>query len=397
MENDRPYIKNIWKKIGNVCFYLAVIIEVMLVILDKSAFAYPFEGWTFRITFALCLMKVVGTKYTRKEYLVTGLFLVLGTISYLVTGRNEIVRVVMFIAACKDIDMISCLKMVFWMTLLGCGTLVVLSVTGIYGAVALTQDFGRGGIETRYVLGMGHPNALHCMVWALTLLGLYLYHERMKWGSYVLLMLLHIGCFVLTASKTSLLISIYTILGFFVCDYLKNQKLRKAYGIVQTGIFAACIGGSVLVAKEAMEVWYYNWHPWEEFSLKTRIWAFADKLLTGRITCLIETDHKEGIISTWRLFSTSNSDYYFDMGWVRLFYWYGIIPAMIAVLVMILLLIYLIRQKKYAEITVFACAAIYTVVEAHFVSVYMGRNYLLFIVGMYWCKLLDRKQEDSVV
>lgn len=383
---------------GKYCFYLAVIIEVMLVILDKSEFLYPYEGWTFRITFLLCLVKVLFTKYSRKEYLTIALFLGMGFLSYRITGRNEILRTVMFVAACKDIDMIRCLKMVFWMTLVGCLGIVLLSVTGIYGAMALTKDFGRGGIETRYILGMGHPNALHCMVWALTLLGLYLYHERMKWLHYIVLILFHAGCFLLTASKTSFLISIYMIAGFMMCDYWNGVKGKRFYGFAQTGVFVMSVWGSVMVAREAMEVWYYNWHPWEQnFTLKTRFWALVDKVLTGRISCLIETDQKEGIMSTWRLFSTPNTDYYFDMGWIRLFYWYGIIPAGIAVLVLLLLLWYFMREKKYAEITVIASAALYTVVEAHLVSVYIGRNYILFLVGMYWYKLLDRKKGNSVV
>lgn len=391
-------LKKTLRNLGIYSFYLAVIIEVMLVILDKSEFLYPFEGWTFRITFLLCLLKVVFTKYTRKEYLVIALFLGLGMISYRVTGRNEILRTVMFLAACKDVDMIRCLKMVFWITLTGCAAIILLSVTGIYGAMSLTKDFGRGGIETRYVLGMGHPNALHCMVWALTLLGLFLYHERMKWQYYIVLMLCHIGCFLLTDSKTSLILSAYTILGFAMCDYLKKEKLRRSYGIAQLVVFAASVAGSVLVAKEAYEVRFYNWYPWvDNFSIKTRMWALIDRMLTGRISSLVETDCQAGVMSTWRLFSTTGTEYYFDMGWIRLFYWYGIIPASIAVLVLMLLLLYFIREKKYIEITVIASAALYTVVEAHLVSVYIGRNYILFLVGMYWYKLLDRKKADSVV
>lgn len=391
-------LKNTLRNLGIYSFYLAVIIEVMLVILDKSEFLYPFEGWTFRITFLLCLLKVVFTKYTRKEYLVIALFLGLGMISYRVTGRNEILRTVMFLAACKNVDMIRCLKMVFWITLTGCAAIILLSVTGIYGAMSLTKDFGRGGIETRYVLGMGHPNALHCMVWALTLLGLFLYHERMKWQYYIVLMLCHIGCFLLTDSKTSLILSAYTILGFAMCDYLKKEKLRRSYGIAQLVVFAASVAGSVLVAKEAYEVRFYNWYPWvDNFSIKTRMWALIDRMLTGRISSLVETDCQAGVMSTWRLFSTTGTEYYFDMGWIRLFYWYGIIPAGIAVLVLMLLLLYFIREKKYIEITVIASAALYTVVEAHLVSVYIGRNYILFLVGMYWYKLLDRKKADSVV
>lgn len=396
--SEKMNLQNLLKKVGEICFYLAVIIEVMLVILDKSEFLYPYEGWTFRITFLLCLIKVLFTKYDRKEYFTIVLFLGLGFISYRVTGRNEILRIVMFVVACKDVDMIRCLKMVFWMTLTGCAVIILLSITGIYGALTLTQDFGRGGVETRYVLGMGHPNALHCMVWALTLLGLYLYHERMKWWHYLVLVLLHLGCFALTDSKTSLIISIYTIVGFVLFDYLHGNGVKKAYGITQTGVYIMSVFGSIWIAKEAMEVWYYNWYSWMgNLSLKARFWALIDKALTGRITSLIETDQREGIMSTWRLFSTPNSNYYFDMGWIRLFYWYGIIPAGIAVIILLILLVYLARRKCYAEITVIASAALYTVVEAHMVSVYIGRNYILFLMGMYWYQLLGRKKGNSVV
>ena len=220
----------------------------------------------------------------------------------------------------------------------------------------------------------------------------------MKWLHYIVLILFHAGCFLLTASKTSFLISIYMIAGFMMCDYWNGSKGKRFYGFAQTGVFVMSVLGSVMVAKEAMEVWYYNWYSWQQnYTLKTRFWALVDKALTGRISCLIETDQKEGIMSTWRLFSTPNTDYYFDMGWVRLFYWYGIIPAGIAVVVLLLLLWYFIRERKYAEITVIASAALYTVVEAHLVSVYIGRNYILFLVGMYWYKLLDRKKGNSVV
>lgn len=398
MNEQKVNLKHILKNVGIYSFYLAVIIEVTLVILDKSQFLYPYEGRTFRITFLLCLVKVLFTKYNRKEYLTIALFLGMGFLSYQITGRNEILRIVMFVAACKDIDMIRCLKMVFWMTLVGCLGIVLLSVTGIYGAMALTKDFGRGGIETRYVLGMGHPNALHCMVWALTLLGLYLYHKRMKYWHYILIFMAHAGCFLLTGSKASLILSAFTIMGFMMCDFLKEERWRRIYGVTQLGIFVLCVAGSILTAKEAVIVRFYNWHPWvDNFSVWTKMWGLIDRVLTGRISSLVETDNQAGIMSTWRLFSTPNTDYYFDMGWVRLFYWYGIIPAGIAVVVLLLLLWYFIRERKYAEITVIASAALYTVVEAHLVSVYIGRNYILFLVGMYWYKLLDRKKGNSVV
>ena len=72
------------------------------------------------------------------------LFGLLGFVSYRVTGRNEILRIVVFIAACKGTDMKKLLKYVFYMTTAGCLLLVILSVTGIYGRLSLETDFGRG-------------------------------------------------------------------------------------------------------------------------------------------------------------------------------------------------------------------------------------------------------------
>ena len=188
--------KSTLKTVGTYSFQLAVIIEVILVILDKSEFLYPFEGWTFRITFLLCFIKFLcaecTSEYTIRDNIGIAVLLILGTISYYATGRNEILRIVLFLAACKGEDMIRCLKMVFWITLTGCVGIILLSITGIYGAAALAQDFGRGGVETRYVLGMGHPNALQCMVWMITSLAMYLYHTKWKWFHYLAVWILNL-------------------------------------------------------------------------------------------------------------------------------------------------------------------------------------------------------------
>ena len=99
-------------------------------------------------------------------------------------------------------------------------------------------------------------------------------------------------------------------------------------------------------------------------------------------------------METWHLFSSPESQYYFDMGWVRLFYWYGVIPATLGTLVLMGMMIYFARKKKLEELALFSMIALYTVIEAHFVSVYIARNYLLFVVGMYWWKILEKQGKD---
>lgn len=390
--------KSTLKTVGTYSFQLAVIIEVILVILDKSEFLYPFEGWTFRITFLLCFIKFLCAEctavYTWKDNVVIAAFLILGMISYQVTGRNELLRIILFLAACKEEDMFRCLKMVFWITLTGCVGIILLSITGIYGAAALAQDFGRGGVETRYVLGMGHPNALQCMVWMITSLAMYLYHTKWKWFHYLAVWILNLLFFFLTDSKTSMAIVTVAVVLFFMADHLHAKCGKRLFSTANIAAVTGSIGLSFFAAKDAMSLFEYYWGA--PLTRKVQIYLFLDKLLTGRIHSLVDTTYKEGTISTWSLFSSPHNTYYFDMGWVRLFYWYGIIPGIIVVACLFLLLGYFFKKDRPAEMILFSTYSVYTIVEAHIVSVYIGRNYLLFIAGMYLWNIWNKtgKQDE---
>ena len=376
-------------QIAYCCFYLAVILEVLLVIIDKSDFINPIEGRLFQITFLLFLVKVLLTRYTGKEYFVLFLFGILGAISYFTTERNEIVRLVMLIGACKGIDMKKCLKTVFFLTLAGCGALILLSMTGIYGNMLLTQDFGRGGSETRYVLGMGHPNALQCMVWALTTLFLYLYGEKLKWYHYLLVFAGNMGFFLLTGSKTSFLVSIAVIGIVFCMTNLKGEampKLRNAGMIAMSALTAFSIGISVLIAGKAYLVYNHDW--FETSDPETMFYVKLNNMLTGRIRILTETVGWEGAMSSWSMFSNPENNAFFDMGWIRLFYWYGIIPGCIFVAVIFILLVYFYRKKDFMSIALIMSISLYSIAEAHVISDYLARNYLFFLIGGVWCDVL---------
>lgn len=392
MKEKRQWIHTI----ANISFYTAILIEVLIVIVDKSNYTNPFEGRLFQLTFVLCFVKVCLTRYTFKEYGTIFLFGIVGIVSYFMTGRNELLRLVMLIAACKNVNMEKCLKMIFWLTLAGCLGIIFLSLTGIYGDVLLTKDFGRGGVETRYTLGMGHPNALHCMVWALTALGLYLYGNGIKWYHYLGVLAVNFGAFLLSGSRTSLLVGAFTIVLSFFTSEKRAERLKK----ISAWIGGLTVAGSVIIsivfAANAYRVYNYDWHRYEENPDKiTELFVKLNNVLNGRIRVLTETDNWEGSISSWSLFSSPSADRYFDLGWVRLFYWYGIIPASICIVVLFLLVIYCYRKKQYLAIALIAAFFLYTVVEAHGISDYLARNYMIFLVGQYWCQMISGKSEKE--
>ncbi len=385
--------QEVLSKIAYSCFYVGVVIEVLLVLIDKSAYTNPIEGQIFRLTFLLFLVKVCLTKYSKKEYFTIFVFCLLGAISYFVTERNEVIRLVMFIAACKNIDMKKCLKTVFYLTLIGSALIVLMSVTGIYGAISLTQDYGRGGVETRYTLGMGHPNALQCMVWALTTLGLFLYAESMRWYHYLVAAAINAFFFFLTDSKTSLLVAFFVIILTYILNIKKSEiaSLLGAVVAIVTTIFSIVI--SVVIAGNAYRVYNYVWH--DDFTPITMFFVKLNNILNGRIRILVENDTFEGTIQTWSLFSRPENDRYFDMGWIRLFYWYGIIPACVFIIALLLAMFCCYKRKHYMGLMMIASFALYTVIEAHGISVYLARNYVFFLLGQCWWQILSRGNEKE--
>ena len=100
-----------------------------------------------------------------------------------------------------------------------------------------------------------------------------------------------------------------------------------------------------------------------------------------------------GMLRNWRLFSRPENVKYFDLGYVRLFYWYGIVPAAAYVAMCALLLRECYRRKDPFGFLMLLSFALYTTLEAHFISVYLGRNYALFLMGAYWGGILDGRKD----
>lgn len=398
-------IQNIYKKITEsrlpwLLFYLGFTIELGMVIVDKSNYINPIEGYLFRITFLLFAGKVLLTQCNWKEWLVIVLLEAVGFVSYWITGKNDIIRIVTFVAACKNIPLKQMMRYAFWVTAAGCMGIILLSVTGIYGAMSLSQDFGRGVsayeiyegavgmVETRYTLGMGHPNALSCMFLMVCVMGVYAYFEQLKWYGYLFLLFLNVGVFWLTDSKTSMLITAAFLVGACVMKYARRLQERNYVYLLGALLFLLCVGFSVDAAAGAVNVrqaeWSRHYGQAYEESLNTRLLVAVDEKINGRIASLTNSEHNDGALESWRAFSSENNmTYYFDMGWVKLFYRYGVIPGILYVAVSLFLLWRLWKAKDACGLVVFVIMAVYTVLEAHLVSAYIGRNFLLLLIGYY--------------
>lgn len=358
------------RQIGVVTFYIALVLEMLFVLLDKSAYIIPYETWAFRFTFILFCCKIACTKYTRREWLCIFAFGILGVISFIATDREEIIRVVAFAAAFKGINIKTAAKVTFYETLIGSLVIVLLSVTGIYGAVSVTAHFRGGGIEeTRYCLGMGHPNALHCMFFMLLTLGLYIYNDYCKWWHYFILFIVNSGLFYLTDSKTGFIVGSVTIVLFAIFRYIPLLMEKREVFIAGVLFLVFCIIFTVVIGLYGEEVSFIK---------------FMNRKVNGRL----QIGLVEGGVRTWRLFSEKGREVYFDMGWMRLFYWYGIIPAFTYLGVVAACIRQCFLKRDGRAFLLFMILAAYSVLEAHLISVYIGRNYMLLLIGAFWPGIL---------
>ncbi len=376
------------KTIGEACFWLGLVIEILIVIVDKSAYTNPLESQLFRLTFLLFCIKIALTKYSAGEWLCMLLFGAVMFVSYRINERDEAVRIIAFIAACKGMDIKKVMRVVCWVTFAGCAALVLLSVTGIYGKVAVTANFGRevqpGQFEeTRYVLGMGQPNALHCMFWMVVVLAVYSYADVLRWYHYALFMALNFALYSLTGSKTGVIVCFLFLASSFVMRYCR--RCRECRGIYILGAVAVlgCVAFAAVFS-----------HLENTYDTVDTLVHKLDSMLNGRYQSCYAVEAAR--LENWKLFAAPENIAYFDAGFVRLFYWYGIIPGLIYVGMNFYLLYQSYKEKDHVLFTMLVTFAVFNLMEAHFISVYILRNYLLVLMGYYWYQPFARRHPREI-
>lgn len=369
-------------KIGNLCFWIALVIESVIVMIDKSAYINPWEGKLFRLTFVLFCIKVITTQYSKKEWIAIAIAGILVSISYLVNDKDEVVRAAVFVISCKNIDVKRILKVVLGITLAGSVILFVLAASGTFGAMTMTANFGRGPfpgiVETRYCFGMGHPNAFQCMMYMMTVLCLYIYVDKMKWYHFVLLFLINVMTYHYTDSNTAMLVIGATIIGAAIMKYvpiLKNLKwiywLSAAF--VLTLVIFSAVGSYT--------------------GRETQFMYDLDQILNGRFQYAHAIENAR--VENWTLFSNRANTEFFDQGFIRLFYWYGIIPGIMYVLANLYLIYQSYQKRDYMLLIIVVGFSLFSMMEAHLVSVYILRNYLFVLLGYYWYQPFEMREKKN--
>ena len=369
----------ILKRISGPALWAGLAIELLIMVIEKSSLVNPYEGLLFRLTFCLFSVKVLelfcAGRFRKKELAVYAALLLLGVISWRCSGRNQLLRFMMFILAVRGEDNRKVLKAFLFSMISGTAVLAVLSVLGVLGTVTETANFD-GAVSTRFCFGMGNPNSFQIMVGAIVLLAMILYGQTCRKFWFAVLFALDVLLFILCRSLMGTgLITLSVLWTFLMREQSERQgaqgaaELNRRICAVMKAVFVLgllfCIAGAIW----GLENPFINW--------------VDSHLMSGRIASIWDFTFHDGTLSTWTLFGSRLNTRFFDLGWIRVIYWYGVIPALL-----ILWMTGRLEAVMEKKGDLYGCMAVivislFTLTEAHFVSEYIGRNYLLVMTAPY--------------
>jgi len=371
-------------EIGRIFFYIGLIFEMIIFFLDRADWINPYQSMMFRVTFVLFLIKCVCTRYDRKQWIfviVTAAFCML---AYSVNRKDEIIRFMVFIIAMKDLDVKRVLKVNLFCAVAGTVLLGLLAIFGAMGSVLASPGYGYKEDAFMISMGLGSSNTYAIQIWLIIALLIYLYNNRFKDYYYLIILAIGIVVYALTKCRIELIMVIFTVVTSFLVS--KLRKLQENFFIYALGILAVglCTAASVYAAKVS------QWHDFLSPFLKK-----IDTVFTGRISSIYPYENGGGVLSNWKPFGDIIYTEYFDMGYVRLFWWYGFIPGILCILAVLGMFIFQYRKKDYAGFILLVSVMIFTLIEAHFISPFIARSYMCFLMGEMWFKVICDKSESK--
>lgn len=277
----------------------------------------------------LLFIKILLTRYTKKEFFLLAPIAILALYNYTVSGNIYCVYTILVIACMKDVDYAALFKVLFYSTLGSVIFVGILSYFNIGSPTQLTQDFGRGLVETRYCFGLYHPNIWHQAIGRCIIFACIGYHKQLNIIHLLILFVFNYFIYRMSVSRTGLIaVSIVLILMIFYKYLTKFMhtlfiKICAVIGIL--GVYGLYIYYTIKLAGE-------------EYHLPAEL--FNWKVATGRLRQALDFLETHPI----QMFSSRFPDdgTLFDCGFFRIFYecgylWAGILFLSLFALVIIAL------------------------------------------------------------
>lgn len=314
--------------------------------------------------------------YSKSFWAITTMLIGIGIVDYFSTGRNMFLKMtVLMLAVGGGREVEEYLRTIKWILLtLVCVTVVIIiaSLTVGYGSLYHTdwRSFrGMGGI--RFSLGFHDSLILQSMVMHITTLYCLVRGYRMRTVEYIVLFSLGCLFFVLTDSLTSsILVVLCLVLSMIirVCDEQRNL-IANILAIGNLLWLFIAVGMSLLIASKV---------------INSGNSVVLDSILSGRInqlTVKLSGDNLLPYMENWSAFSNRMCQAGYDLGYIELFYTYGIVPGIIYITLMIYGVYEMWKKSAVMELTAMMIFSMYLFMEGCYWGNYVSMNFQFILVA----------------
>ena len=261
----------------------------------------------------LLFSKVLLTRYTKREFLILAPVTLLAFYNYSLSGNIYCVYTILVISCLKDIDLSTLFKVLFYSTLCSVIFVGILSFFNIGSPTQITQNFGRGIVETRYCFGLYHPNIWHQAIARCIVFGCIGHYKQLNIIHLLILFVFNYFIYRMSVSRTGLL-AIWIFLVLVIFYKYMNKFMHTLF--VKICAFMGIISVYILYV-------YFTYDFATTWTLNAQL--FDWKVTTGRIQQAL------GFLSynPIQIFSNRFPDdgTLFDLGAFRIFYECGYLWA----------------------------------------------------------------------
>ena len=360
-------------KIAQLVFYLAFILEIVVMCLNNVGVEIPYRGRLLQLAALIFGVKILLTHYTKKEWIIIIFSIILTCIPFVMMRETLWIQIAMMLIASKDIAWDKSLKVFFSLLSVSILLMAILSACGIIENFVQIKDFDRGGIETRYCFGFSHPNVFYSNILLLLSMGMVLFFDKLPVWGYAILMLANITLFCLSKSRNGFLVVTLLVMGACIIKIfptIMQKKIIYDFGYLAIGFCVIFSWGVLLIDNPLIHK--------------------MNSMLTGRIA--LAKSHAP--IDTWTLWPNTIDRYVVDMGFVKLMASWGILIGFIYILLIFLNYRWLYKQQNYVGVVILLAYTVFTVIEAHAFSMYFIGN-VMFLLMIGWGKDRENVSEKE--
>ena len=322
---------------------------------------------------ALAIMLIhifLNNKFKIKELIFNLIILGLFGYNYFLTKDSRILVLIITIYGIKELNLQNVLKVTFYMKIITTLTVFVISFLGF-------DDYYAG----RAVLGFSHGNLLMLNITVILLLYLCIYWKKINGMLFMLLLGIIFMSFLLTESRSGLLVSVLIWLMAVVYKYFKIERVFEFLAKYLTFILMFL---SVFLSLSTTRnlLGFLNGIPGFASKFESLV-NNLDNLLTNRleIANLVMSNTDIQLLGSIRDESELNIYKYLvvDSGYIQLLLVFGILGTLLFLLLNYVMVKELIKRQQYIYLIAFVAMTIYGFTENSLCSLKYNFTLLFFI------------------